>query len=214
VTCPHCQAADRLFDDKVARRELRRYLRKGPRKPTRLLLDAVAPYDVEGRTLLDIGGGIGIVQHELAARGVARVTDVDASQAYLETAREEARRRGYVERAAYLHGDFVELANRVEDADLVTLDKVVCCYPDAALLLDRVAARTKRRLGLVWPRDRWWTRAASGTMNLFFRIARNPFRMRIHPDRVVESTLAKNGLQRRAHLKAGFWQVAVYERPG
>jgi len=212
VTCPHCQAADELFNDKVARRDLRRYRKKGPQKSTRLLLDAVAPYDVQGLTLLDIGGGVGIVQHELVARGVARTTDVDASLAYIEAARSEAKNRGYTARASYLHGDFVELANRVEDADLVTLDRVACCYPDAALLLERAAAHARKRIGLVWPKDRWWTRATTATMNLVFRITRNPFRLRIHPDRLVEAVLAKNGFTRTNYATSGFWQVAAYER--
>ncbi|MEK6974918.1 MAG: class I SAM-dependent methyltransferase [Candidatus Thermoplasmatota archaeon] len=165
------------------------------------------------RTVLDIGGGVGVVQHELATRGATRLTDVDASQAYLDVAKKEAHRRGYGERARYLYGDFVDVASQVESADLVTLDRVVCCYPDASALLHRAAERAKGRLGLVWPRDRWWTRLAARGMNSILVVTRNPFRMRIHPDNLVHGELERAGLIRQHHQRAGFWQVAVYERP-
>ena len=45
------------FDDRVARRELRRYRRRGPAKTTRMLLDALVTDSARGRTFLDVGGG-------------------------------------------------------------------------------------------------------------------------------------------------------------
>lgn len=212
MTCPHCAAADRLFDDRVARKDLRRYRTKGPIKSTRRLLDLIGHEGVKGKSLLDVGGGIGALQHELVARGVARTTDVDASKAYLETARGEARRLGYLARADYLHGDLVDLASGLDVADLVTLDRVVCCYPDASLLLQRATALATDRIGLVWPKDTWWTRAVAGAMNLGFRIMHNPFRMRVHPDRLVRSALERSGFRESGRTSAGFWQVAVWAR--
>ena len=68
---------------------------------------------MEGATFLDIGGGIGAIQHELIDAGVSHATNVDASAPYLDAAREESERRGYAGRVTYLHGDFVELAGSV-----------------------------------------------------------------------------------------------------
>lgn len=104
-------------------------------------------------SLLDIGGGIGVIQHELRAAGVTGITGVDASRAYLAMAREEAERRGYAGDARYVYGDFVALADGIAPADIVTLDRVVCCYPDMAALMDSAAAKAGRFLGLVYPRD-------------------------------------------------------------
>lgn len=117
MTCPQCVGLERLFNERTARRELKRYRRKGPVKSTRLLLELLKSSDLRGATLLDVGGGVGILQHELVAAGVQRTWDVDASTSYLAVARAEAERRGYADRAAYLHGDFVELAPQVSDAD-------------------------------------------------------------------------------------------------
>lgn len=169
---------------------------------------------MEGRSLLDIGGGIGAIQHEMAKRGAAGITDVDASSAYLATARAMSERHGYGERASYIQGDFVELAHGVPRADLVTLDKVVCCYPDAHALLAKAAEKARVRLALVWPRDLWWTRLVGRLLNTGMWVLRNPFRMRIHPDRVVHGALEKAGLSLRRGRSSGFWQIALYERDG
>jgi Methyltransferase domain len=85
---------------------------------------------VEGATVIDIGGGIGAVQHELLAAGAAHVTSIAASDAYIRTAREESDRRGLTARVTYHHGDFLELAEAIPPADIVTLDRVINVYPN------------------------------------------------------------------------------------
>ena len=97
---------------------------------TRTLIEALKAEGVEGATLLDIGGGIGVIQHELLAAGAASAISVDASSAYLDAAREESDRRGLRGRVTYRHGDFVELAESVPPADIVTLERVLNVYPD------------------------------------------------------------------------------------
>ena len=63
--CCQCQGIESMFDKKAAKRELKRYLKKGPSKTTIMLLDAVNKVGVQGLTFLDIGGGIGAIQHAL-----------------------------------------------------------------------------------------------------------------------------------------------------
>ena len=60
-----CQGIERLFDRREALRKLHTYARQGPDRTTRLLLDAVKAAGIEGATLLDIGGGVGVAQLEL-----------------------------------------------------------------------------------------------------------------------------------------------------
>jgi ubiquinone/menaquinone biosynthesis C-methylase UbiE len=83
---------------------MRRYREKGPIPSTRALIEALVAEGVEGATLLDIGGGIGAIQHELLDAGATRATNVDASAPYLDAAGEEAQRRGHDEHVTYLHG--------------------------------------------------------------------------------------------------------------
>src|SRR5512135_2127254 len=128
MTCSQCEGIENVFDQKFAAQKLEAYHTKGPDKTTRMLAEDLKKQGVGGLTLLDIGGGIGVIQHELIEAGATRATDVDASQAYLQTAREEADRRGIADRIMFLHGNFVELAPQVGAADIVTLDRAICCF--------------------------------------------------------------------------------------
>ncbi len=210
--CPHCLGADRFFNRRVAAADLRAYQRHGAAGTTRQLINVLIEAGVAGLTLLDVGGGIGVIQHELRAAGVSHVTDVDASRAYLAMARQEAERQGYADAARYLYGDFVALADDVDAADIVTLDRVVCCYPDVEALAHAAAAHTKHLLGLVYPQDTWWAKVGIAFLNLYPRLRNDPFRAYVHPTAAVEGIVAHYGLRKEAHHDGPIWQVAVFAR--
>jgi magnesium-protoporphyrin O-methyltransferase len=210
--CRHCQGIEDLFNAGIVRRELDRYRRKGPSRTTRLLVDALIAEGVDGLTLLDIGGGVGAIQHALLAAGAARAAVVEASAAYAEAAQAEAERRGLADRVTLTHGDFVALAPEVAPADIVTLDRVICCYPDMPALVGASAARARRRYGLVYPRDAWWVGLGLRLVNAVFWLRRSPFRVFVHPTAAVEARLRAHGLTRRFHRATPIWQVAVYAR--
>jgi magnesium-protoporphyrin O-methyltransferase len=212
MDCCQCRGIESLFDKKEAEHRLREYQRSGPARSTRLLLDALVGEGVRGASLLDIGGGIGAIQHELAKSGIARVTDVDASSAYLAAAQSEAARQGYRERGEYIHGNFVELAPALPPAEIVTLDRVLCCYHDMPGLVRGSVAKAERLYGLVYPRDGWWVRAGIAAINLSFKVQRNAFRVFAHPSAAVEEIIRAHGFARRQHRTAGFWQVVLYAR--
>ena len=208
-----CQGVDEVFGERAARNDLRRYRKRGPSKQTRLLLDAIRDEGIERATVLDIGGGVGAIQHELLEAGAGHATSVDASVAYMRAAREEAERRGTADRVSYHAGDFVALAEGIEPADVVTLDRVICCYPDVQALVGRSADRARRIYGLVYPRDTWWTRIGVRVANLGMRLARRTFRAHVHPTRVVDAAAREHGLTPRLQRGAGpVWQVALYTR--
>ena len=212
MTCAQCRGIEDMFGDRMARRQLRQYRRKGPAKATRLLLDAISDASIAGGTFIDIGGGVGAIQHELIARGAARGTSADASPAYLAAARSEAEARGYADRMLYVEGDFVREANKVDEADIVTLDRVVCCYPDMPALLGAAAPLARRTLGLIIPRGTRFIRCGIAVVNLFQRLRRHPFRVYVHDPAEVEAVLARHGLSRR-YLRDGMvWRVLVVGR--
>lgn len=208
-----CQGVERVFGERMASRDLRRYRKKGASKPTRALLDALRAAGVGGATVLDIGGGVGAIQHELLESGAAGAVGVDASPAYSRSAALEAERRGHAGRIRLLEGDFVALADRVEPADVVTLDRVICCYPDMEALVGRSAERARRLYGIVLPRDAWWTRLGIRVPNLFLRLTRQAFRVYVHPVAAVDAVARERGLAPTLRRNAGpVWHVAVYER--
>jgi hypothetical protein len=208
-----CQGVDEMFGERTARHDLRRYRKRGPSRPTRMLLDAIRGEDIERASVLDIGGGIGAIQQELLDAGADHATSVEASAAYLRAAREEAERRGTADRVSYHAGDFVALADGIEPADVVTLDRVICCYPDMEALVGRSADRARRVYGLVYPRDRWWVRLGFRATNLGMRIARRAFRAHVHRTSAVDAVARERGLTPRLQRGVGpVWQVALYTR--
>ena len=209
MTCPHCVGADALFDTKTARKELKRLLKKGPTASTKALLDAVRG---KGESLLDIGGGVGAIQHVLGEAG-ARITGVDASRAYLKVAGEEAERRGYGERAVQKYGDFVEVAGEIEQHDVVTLDRVLCCYPDVEALVKASTGKARKVYAVVFPKERWWTRALIGMLNVGMWIWRSDYRAYIHPEERVELLVAAAGLTPAHASTTWMWNVRAWTRP-
>jgi magnesium-protoporphyrin O-methyltransferase len=204
---------DDAFDARSAAREAREYRRRGPNRTTARLIADLAAGGVEGATVLDIGAGVGAVHLELLRQGAASAVDVDASGPYLAAAREEARRRGMADRVTYLKGDAVRLAGDLPEADLVALDRVVCCYPDMEALVGVASARARRRLGLVIPRDRPWIRAALAVSNAWCSVTRNPFRGYVHrTDEVVAAAVA-TGLRLHGVRRGWIWQTLLLERP-
>ena len=212
MSCPHCQGLESLFNHKTARRELKRYRKKGPEKSTRLLIEALKAQGVADLTLLDIGGGVGAIQHELLQAGANQATNVDASSAYIEAARAEAERQGLVERVSYHFGNFVELAPDLAPAQIITLDRSICCYPDMPRLVGQSAAKAEKLYGLVYPQDSWWMRLGAKVINFVLWLQRNPYRFFVHSSEAVDTVIRERNLARIFYHKTFFWQIAVYER--
>ena len=212
MDCCQCQGIETVFDRKTADKELKQYRKDGPRKTTRMLLDALKAEGIEGMTLLDIGGGIGVVQHELLAAGASSATHVDAATAYIAVAKEEAARQGHADRLSHQYGNFVDLAPNIPPADIVTLDRVICCYHDMRSLVGLSAERARKLYGVVYPRDTWWMKAAMRVMNAVMWVSRNRFRGFVHPTEAVEAIVRQAGFERRSYRPGFLWQVAVYAR--
>ena len=212
MNCSQCQGIESVFDRKTAAQKLEQYRRQGPDRTTRMLIDALKAEGVAGLTLLDIGGGVGAIQHELIKAGVRSATSVDASSAYLAVAQDEAERQGLAERVTHRHGDFVDLAGEVAPADIVTLDRVICCYHEMRRLVGLSSARARRFYGVVYPRDTWWTRLGLALGNVFLWLSRNPFRTFVHPTTAVDGVIRGNGLKPRFYRQTFIWQVVVYAR--
>ena len=200
------------FDRKTAVRDLRDYVRRGPEPTTRALIDAVRRRGVERATVLDIGGGIGAIQLELLDAGATAATSVDASPDYQEVAQAEAQRRGVGERITFKLGDFVALAPQIPAADIVTLDRVVCCYAQMEPLVRLSVERCRWLYGLVYPRDRWLSRAVVATENFFRRLWRNPFRSYVHPVTIMDALIRSLGFTLRHQVRTFAWEVSVYEK--
>jgi magnesium-protoporphyrin O-methyltransferase len=212
LSCCQCQGCDSQFGVKHAEKDLKRYRKSGPDVTTRLLLDALKTEGLQGATILDVGAGIGVVHHELLSAGARSAIHVDATDANIQIAEQEATRQGHREQVIFLRGDFVDLAPDIAAADIVTLDRVICCYSDMEQLVDASAAKARRLYGAVYPRERWLNKAWVALGNLVRRIRGNPFQTYIHPIGAIDRTLERNGLRRLFVRDTFSWRVAVYSR--
>ena len=213
MSCLQCQGIEGLFNERMAKRELKRYRKKGPSKTTQILIEALKDLGIKSMSLLDIGGGVGAVHHELLQAGIARATDIDASSSFLHAAQRESEQQGHAGRVRYLHGDFVSLATEIDDADVVTLDRVICCYHDMQSLVGLSSHRVKKYYAAIYPQDTQFVKNGVAVGNFILRLIRNPFRVFVHPTEAVDAQLRRNGLKRCFYQKAGLiWQVVVYER--
>lgn len=212
MTCCGHECFESMFNERHAKRQLKDYRKRGPNKTTRMLLDALRAAGIRDASVLDIGAGIGIVHHELLADGARSAVHVDASRPQLRAAREETARRGHAERVTFVDGDFVALADGIPSADVVTLDRVICCYPEMERLVSASAAKAQRLYGAVFPRERWMVKTMSTLGNFVWRLRRNPFQSYIHPTAAIDAAVRRQGFAPRTVVDTLIWRVAVYAR--
>jgi SAM-dependent methyltransferase len=216
MSCAQCEGIEHQFDRGEARKKLRHFRRRGPDKTTRLLIEelraALSTSGVDGGVLLDIGAGVGAIHHELLDGRVSRAVHVDASTAQLAAAKEETERRGHSSRVEFVFGDFVALADTIPSADVVTLDRVICCYDDMNGLVQRSARKAGRFYGAVYPRKIGWVRIGIVAINLIQRLKRTTFRVFLHDPAAIDAELRNAGLERRSRRQTLGWEVVVYAR--
>jgi len=207
-----CTTTQRQFSPRLAARQLARYRRKGPDPTTRLLRDLLIALNPTNRTLLDIGAGIGVLTCELLHAGFEHATAVDASSAYVACGREEAARRRVAASIDWVEGDFVDLAPRLPRADVVTLDRVVCCYPAYEPLLTAALEHAGQAVGLSYPRDRWYVRAVMAFDNGVRRLRGGAFRTFVHAPTGMAALLRAGGFHLVGRRTTLTWSVDVYTR--
>lgn len=212
MDCCQCHGIEDVFNAEFVERERAQYHKRGPEKTTRVMVDALKAAGVQGLTLLDIGGGVGAIQHDLMRAGLSHAIDVDASNSYLHAAMQEADERGMSDRISFKHGNFIDLAPDIPDVDIVTLDRVICCYPDMPDLVRLSAEHARKFYSVVYPRDSWLIKAGIRMLNFFFWLRKEPFRTFIHPTQVVDDIIRSNGFEKQFSYHTPIWQVFVYKR--
>jgi magnesium-protoporphyrin O-methyltransferase len=209
--CVHNRDAGRFFGW-FARRYRKRFARKGLEPSQRQLVEGLTTSGIGGATLLDIGCGVGYLHQHLLRTGAASATGVDLSTKMLDEARAEAREQGLAERTDYREGDFVELADTIAPADIVILDKVICCYPDADALVHRSASKAARVYAFTVPRDRWIVRFALWFGRVMLGLIRCAFRSYVHDPVAIDRWLTDMGFERVFEGRTFVWLTRVYRR--
>jgi 2-polyprenyl-3-methyl-5-hydroxy-6-metoxy-1,4-benzoquinol methylase len=212
MDCEKCNTIEAQFDKKVVTKKLHQYRLKGPKKETKILINALKSFGINGHTLLDVGGGFGGLAIELLKVGVISATNVEASSAYLDGAKTEATRHGFIDQISLIQDDFVSVANQIKPAEIVTLDKVICCYDDMISLVKASVEKAKKLYGVIYPRDTWWVKLVIGIENFIRKAQGNGFRVFVHPTQEVDRIVRENGLKRVFYRELIDWQIVVYAR--
>jgi len=206
-----CDATDAHFGEKHARRDIARYRRKGADPTTQDLIDRIRSLGLNGKSLLDVGAGIGAIHHALVPDVFSTVTHVDLSSAYLGTARVETERLNHSDRVRFVYGDLVSIPD-LPESDVVTLDRVVCCYPDYESLLVRATEKSRRAIALCYPRSRWYVRLVMWLDNLKRVLKGDPFRAFVHPIEAVEALIERRGFRLQSEGGTLLWKTVLFER--
>lgn len=206
------------FDDWVDQWTSQATTRPTAAKVTASLLDAITEAGVADRTVLDVGCGIGDLAIEVVARGGASGTGYDLSPKAIDQARRLAASREVGDRMRFEVGDGAKLD--LPAADIVVINRVVCCYPDTANLLDHTLGAARSVFAMTAPVSKgptgWWNRLWSSLENVGYRLRPakyGGFRVFIHDLDRIDERIREAGFRRTRHERRRVvWDLAVYTR--
>lgn len=212
MECGHCCGAKDIFNLKRARKQMKKYQKKGPDSSTRKLLQHIGQNHLSNRTLLDIGGGIGAIQWFFLENGARKTLDIDASGSYLKIASEYSAGKGWDDRSEFIMGDFVNQTQSFERYDFVTLDKVVCCYPDYQSLLTQASGLCRDTLALTFPVRNLISRFFTFLSGIYYGFKSIPFRTYVHSPSGISQLIQSCGFKRVYDGISYPWHVQIYQR--
>jgi magnesium-protoporphyrin O-methyltransferase len=201
------------FDD-MAHDRCCKYKSKGLTSSSQVLLDTLSSKGLEGKTVLDIGCGTGFFALETLRHGAASCVGVDLSEEAVREANDYARESGFQDRAKFEVTDAA--SEHPPSSDVVVMDKVLCCYPDAHSLLRTASDSSKELLGFVVPRDEGWMkpfmRCGAAAINMAERLRKTGFKFYLHSLHSIDRQLVENGFQQQNKTKSRVWLVYLYRR--
>jgi len=210
--CCNARGCDGFFTPRQAKRAAKRYRERGVDKTAERMLAFLEDRGLEGASVLEIGGGIGDLQLEALKRGAASTLNLELAPGYEEEAARlvgEAGVEGQTERR--LH-DIANDPSSIKQADVVVLNRVVCCYPDYERLLGAAADHARRFLVFSYPPRNVLSRLMLGTQNLLFRFQRKEFRTFAHSPANMLAVVESRGLNQTYRHHPVVWQIAGFER--
>ena len=197
-----------VFGARQARRDARRYRKKGLDRTAQLMVEKVG--DAEDAAVLEVGGGVGAIGLELLRSGASHAINVELSPEYDAEAWALAREAQVEARVDRRVGDFAR--DGVPPADIVAMHRVVCCYPDYEELLGAASDHARRVLVFSFPRETWWWRFGVRAMNAIQRLRRCAFRAYVHPIASLLAVPEHHGFSLDFDHEGRIWRMVVFRR--
>ena len=212
ASCCRAGPCEQVFKPRWGRRSLARYRAKGLDGLDRQIVASASRDGVDGAHVMEIGGGIGVVQAELLAAGAARGQIVEMVSSWEPYAVELAREKGVEERTTFRIADVIDEPDAVEPADVVVLNRVVCCSPDGVELTRSAARLAQRTLVLSFPRAVFWFRAGTRLMNAAYWVRRSTYRVFLHPRASLLAAARSEGLDVADEGRTFAWEYVAFRR--
>lgn len=209
--CPHSKSGGRIFSF-FARSYRRRFSKNGFEPSQVQLVAGLEQAGFANATLLEVGSGVGYMHQVLLEQGAKSAVGIDLAPDMLKEAQQWANEKGLADRVQYIQGDFIELLDQVEPAEVTILDKVVCCYPHAELLINSSTAKTSRVYALTYPRSRWFIKVAIEIMAFFLKLGGSDFRAFVHNPDDIERWITEAGFKKAYQAQTFIWLSQVYEK--
>ena len=213
ASCCRSGPCEEMFSPRMARRSLKRYRERGLDELEQAMIAAGGADGLDGARVLEIGGGIGALQAELLAAGAESGEIVELVRAWEPYARELAREKGIEQRVEFRIADVIEDPDEVDAADVVVLNRVVCCSPDGVRLAGVAAGLARRRLVLSFPRDRLLVRFGLGLVNGGMRMLGRSYRAFVHPRAALVAAAEGEGLALAEADRGFLWEFVALRRP-
>ena len=208
-----CQLAyNNTFDSKRALKEMGDYLTSGPKKSTCHLLDPLLAHVTPKDSLMDIGSGVGAIIWELLDAGIKKATYLDISPGYSQVFKDQIDLRGKNKPIQVETGDFTELYENITPSDIVTLDKVICCYEDYQPLVALSTKKCKRLYAYTIPRNVWWVKAVNGIGAILKSFSKNHLQSLVHSTSKIEELVLAEGFNKIFENYNREWLTVIYER--
>ena len=212
MDCCKVNGLNQIFNKSRAAKESRKYLRKGLDRRATMVVGCLKDQGVSGASILDIGCGVGSLHLELLKQGAGSAIGVDVSQSYVEAAAGLASTLGFQDATQYHMGNFVDLEEDIPSADMVVLDRVICCYPDMKGLVTASTRHTQGLYVLTYPRRTWWMRVGAWAFNFGLSVIRREFRFFLHHPKEIGATIEAAQFSLIQTAKRGPWEMAAYRR--
>ena len=200
-----------VFDEGMARHSLKSFRRRGLDSTAGPMIGALARRGLEESAVLEVGAGIGSAQVALLSAGASRGVAYELSPEYEAVAAELLAEHRLSDRVEWRTGDFVSAAATTR-ADVVFLNRVVCCYPDMPTMVDRAVGASNHLLALSYPRKRWFVRFGLMGVNAFLRLRRTTFRVFVHDPRDIARRVGSAGFAEVATGRTAVWEWKVWEK--